>query len=87
MPSLARLGDSGSHGGAITTGSQDVFSNGKPVARVGDTYACPVHGSNSIVKGSSSVFANGLAVARLGDGTSCGAVITGGSSDVFSGDI
>jgi uncharacterized Zn-binding protein involved in type VI secretion len=34
---VIRLGDPGSHGGTVTTGSPDTTANGIPVARVGDT--------------------------------------------------
>ncbi|WP_145250017.1 PAAR domain-containing protein [Pseudomonas sp. SJZ131] len=42
---VARLGDPGSHGGKISTGSSPIFVNALPVALVGDTYSCPIHGS------------------------------------------
>lgn len=82
MAKIMRVGDSGSHGGSITTGSANVSANGKQVARVGDTYNCPIHGANPITSGSSDTFANGKAVARVGDSTACGATLTGGSSNV-----
>lgn len=84
MPKTARLGDPGSHGGTIVTGSPDVILNGKNVARVGDTYACPIHGPNPIVEGSPDDFVNGKKVARVGDATECGAVITDGSPDDYT---
>lgn len=77
---LIRLGDPGSHGGTVTTASADVFANGARVARVGDTYSCPIHGPNAIVTGSSNVTVNGLAVARVGDTTACGATLLGGAA-------
>ena len=43
---VARVGDTGSHGGSITTGSNSIFVNSKPIARVGDIYNCPEHGPN-----------------------------------------
>jgi uncharacterized Zn-binding protein involved in type VI secretion len=79
MAKIIRIGDPGSHGGSVTTGSLDVFANGKKVARVGDTYSCPIHGANPIVTGSANTFANGQAVARVGDTTACGATLQGGS--------
>ena len=81
MADLIRIGDPGSHGGAVTTGSADTFCNGIGVARVGDTYNCPIHGPNPIVTGSPDTFANSLAVARVGDTTACGATLQGGSPD------
>jgi uncharacterized Zn-binding protein involved in type VI secretion len=82
MPDIIRIGDPGSHGGSVTTGSPDVTANGIPVARVGDTYSCPIHGPNPIVTGSPDVTANGQAVARVGDTTACGATLQAGSPDV-----
>jgi uncharacterized Zn-binding protein involved in type VI secretion len=80
---VARVGDTGSHGGAITTGSNTVFVNDKPMARVGDTYACPKHGPNPIVTGAPSVFGQRQLVAHVGSKTACGAIITSGSPDTF----
>ncbi len=82
MPAVIRIGDPGSHGGAVTTGSSDTTANGIAVARVGDTYNCPIHGPNAIVTGSPDITANGQAVARVGDQTACGATLQGGSPDV-----
>lgn len=82
MPKIIRVGDPGSHGGEVTTGSPDVFANNKQVARVGDTYNCPIHGPNEITSGSPDVFANDQAVARVGDDTACGATLQDGSPDV-----
>jgi len=82
MPDIIRIGDPGSHGGSVTTGSPDTFANGAKVARVGDTYSCPIHGPNPIATGSPDTFANGQAVARVGDTTACGATLQAGSPDV-----
>lgn len=81
MPKVIRIGDPGSHGGVVTSGSPDVEANGLAVARVGDIFDCAQHGPNPIATGSPDVFANGLAVARVGDIASCGAVLQGGSPD------
>lgn len=84
---VVRLGDPGSHDGAaqgeVIEASSDVFANGLGVARVGDTYLCPIHGPNPIVSGSPSVWANGRRVAGVGDTTECGAVLVDGSPDTF----
>jgi uncharacterized Zn-binding protein involved in type VI secretion len=85
MPQVARLGDTGSHGGAIVSGSPNTTVNGLPVARVGDTYACPIHGPNPIVSGSPRAFANGRNIAHIGSATACGATITSGSPNTFVG--
>lgn len=79
MPRIIRLGDTGSHGGSVTTASPDVWVEGQRVARVGDTYSCPEHGPNPIATGSPNTTANGQAVARVGDTTSCGATLMGGA--------
>lgn len=79
MAKIIRIGDPGSHGGSVTTGSPDTFTNGLAVARVGDTYNCPIHGANPITTGSPDTTANGLAVARVGDITACGATLQIGS--------
>ncbi len=79
MPAVARLGDPGSHGGSIVTASPDTDCDGIPVARLGDTYACPIHGPNPIVEGSPTTDVNSRNVARVGDATACGARIAAGS--------
>lgn len=83
MPKVVRVGDPGSHGGAVSTGSPTLSANGIPVARVGDTYDCPEHGPNPITSGSPDTTADGQAVARVGDSTACGATLTDGSPDTF----
>ncbi|NNA55717.1 PAAR domain-containing protein [Pseudomonas koreensis] len=83
---VARLGDPGSHGGNITTGSSPIFVNSMPVALVGDTYSCPVHGSNPITTGAPHVFGLGKDVAHVGSQTACGATITAGSPDTLVGE-
>lgn len=84
MPKVVRVGDPGSHGGSVVTGSPNVYANGKKVARVGDTYACPIHGPNPIVSGSPDAYANGVKVARVGDSTACGATLVDGSPDTYA---
>ena len=82
---VARVGDPGSHGGTIGTGSDTVLTNGRRTARVNDTYNCAKHGSNPLTTGSSTVFVNGRKVVRVNDRASCGAIITSGSPNVFAG--
>ncbi len=50
----------------------------KPVARVGDVHACPIHGPNTVVQGGSAVI-EGRKVARFGDACACGGVIVEGA--------
>lgn len=76
---IARIGDKGSHGGEIITGSPNWTCNHSPIARVGDTYACPIHGANPIVTGSPDWKCNGSPIARVGSETQCGAMIISGS--------
>lgn len=83
MPRIIRLGDSGSHGGSVTTASPDVWADGARVARVGDTYDCPIHGPNPITTGSPNTTANGQAIARAGDSTACGATLVGGAPATY----
>ena len=79
MPKICRIGDTGSHGGAIITGSPDTFDSGVAVARVTDLYGCPLHGPNPLVEGSPDTYCNNLKVVRVGDHASCGAAMTSGS--------
>jgi uncharacterized Zn-binding protein involved in type VI secretion len=77
---VARLGDTGTHGGQIVTSAQKTSCEGKLIARVGDTYDCPVHGPNPITTGSPNFVVEGQKVARTGSQTSCGATIIGGAN-------
>lgn len=80
--------------GPVVSGSNNVFINGKPAARVMDLgVAVPCCSSNTyaIVKGSSTVFINNQPAARIGDmtlhcGIYPGQLITNGSPNVFIGD-
>ena len=82
---VARVGDTGSHGGSIIDGSPAVRANNRPIALVGSTYNCPVHGPNPIVTGAPYILGNDVLVAHVGSKTACGAEITSGSPDVFIG--
>ncbi|MGE9553398.1 PAAR domain-containing protein [Erwinia amylovora] len=83
----ARLGDATGHGGALVSGSGNVFINGLAAGAVGLSVApCALlHGAAPVACGSGSVFINGCPAARLGDVTGCGAPICSGSGDVFIG--
>ncbi|PPC75596.1 hypothetical protein C4K68_19530 [Pokkaliibacter plantistimulans] len=72
-------------GGPVVTGSPNVFINGMPAARVGDTLIC-CGPPDTIKEGSATVFINGMPAARMGDGTAHGGVIIGGSGNVLIGD-
>lgn len=82
---IARLGDTSSHGGAITTSAAHTVIEGQLVARVGDTLACPIHGANPIMTGSPKFSIEGKLVARSGSVTACGAVIIGGAAKTSCG--
>ena len=107
MPSATRVGDGTTgtcdlgipdccpHGrtGTNTEGSPNVFMNGKPAHRVGDSGSifCPHGGSFISTSGSSTVFINGKPATRIEDSTSCvGCGMAGhhinGSENVFIGD-
>jgi uncharacterized Zn-binding protein involved in type VI secretion len=74
-----RVGDPGSHGGSIITGAPDFFDDGKAVARLNDSYACPIHGVQPIIQASPDYFCNGRGVVRHGDQAACGATMIGQS--------
>lgn len=63
------------------SGSRDIFVNGRPVCRQGDSFT----EGKILTQGSNSVFINGIGIARVGDTVSCGFKVIGGSSSVFSG--
>ena len=76
----------------MATGSENVFINGLPACRVGDTTTahlrpgkpCPGH-SARVARGSTSVFINGRAAARVGDSIAGCTSIAQGSPDVIIG--
>ncbi|WP_081628557.1 PAAR domain-containing protein [Novispirillum itersonii] len=76
---VATIGSTGGHGGIITTGGKTT-AGGKKVARVGDTYSCPIHGAQTVTTGSSVFSDTGAQVAFVGCFTSCGDVILTGES-------
>ncbi len=75
MPLIARLGDTGSHGGTITTSASKTKAEGQWIARVGDTYSCALHGPNPIVTGATKTKCEGAFIAFHGSLTQCGASI------------
>lgn len=79
MSGIARLG-ADSAGGQIIGGSNNVFVNGSPVARIGDPVAGHGNGPHAgpvMSSGSNSVFVNGISLCREGDEASCGHVASG----------
>ena len=81
------LGFSGQGGaageGIVAAGSNNVIVNNRPAGRVRDPVSC--HAAELVALGSDSVFINTLPAARVGDPTTGGAVIVGGSPNVFIG--
>ena len=83
MPAVARVGDTTSHGGVIISGASTCFSDGVPIARIGDVGYCPLDDHPStfvIISGSGSTMAEGSPVARIGSACSCGAIVVSGGS-------
>lgn len=85
----ARLSDPSScpipgHGtNPIATGSPNVFFDGLPSARQGDTCTC----GSALVSGlSSTVFINGKNAATIDSGGTHGSIVIGGSGTVIIGD-
>lgn len=97
MPGAARQGDPGlihCSPWTIAGGSSDVFINGRPAARIGDstslhlkpdadTYCFP-H-APKITQGAATVFINGRPAARRGSAVAGCTRVVGGSSDVEIG--
>lgn len=83
-----RAGDLIAHGGAILTGSPDVFINQLPAALVGaSAVACGLHVSvQAIATGAEKVFINGLNAAHIACCSSCGSPGATASEDVFIGE-
>ena len=83
---VSGIGDTSTHGGAITSASANFSVMGKPIARVGDGFSCPSHGKQTIVTGLSSHTDDGKPLAHVGSKVSCGATITTGSAEFTIGD-
>ncbi|WP_081085748.1 PAAR domain-containing protein [Burkholderia cepacia] len=84
MPApIATIGTSTTHGGEVTSADAGVIVDGRPVACVGDTVSCPLHGPGVITNGGFGTV-SGRRIARHGSSTSCGAtlVVTGGGPTV-----
>ncbi len=73
--------------GNITSGSPNVFINGRAAAfATASTVSCSKHNPTPLVAdGSSNVFYNSLPAARKGDAITCGAKIDQGSENTFVG--
>ena len=82
---IIRLGDPTTHGGVVVSASADTLAHGKPVARVGDSVTCPIHGHGGcvIVEGDPTLLLDGRHVALQGHMTSCGAALISTLSEVI----
>lgn len=80
MPRDARITDLGSHGPMIITGAKKTIVENQHSSRIGDIYACPLHGPNPIVTGSADYVNENARSAKIGDLTACGAVIVTGAA-------
>ena len=82
MPLIARLGDPGTHGGNVCSSAIRSYAEDILIARVGDTYCCPIHGPNPIVTGCIRTWCEAVSIddpihqiAFDGSLTACGASI------------
>jgi uncharacterized Zn-binding protein involved in type VI secretion len=74
------------HGGYVLATDDLVYAHGKPIARVGDHVLCLRHGITEIIGDKDvKVYSDEQRIARVGDKTNCGAIIMGGSFNVFAG--
>lgn len=85
MFSAAKMGDLTSDGGAICSGSCDVFINSIPASKLGSAATSLLVGMTALATGSPSVFINNFPATRCSDKTGCGSVIVTGSPNVFIG--
>ena len=78
MNNIALLGDTSTHGGALTTTNQDgrLLTAGIAVCANGCTLACPIHGNRIVTAITTRSFVNGRLIVTAGAIASCGAVIT-----------
>lgn len=95
MPAVTKLGQLCTGHGCYpprvnSSASGNVFTNGIPTHRQGDSWVphgcgdCSPH-SSTTASGSSTVYVNGKQIARIGDPVSCGSKIAQGSGNVFAG--
>lgn len=86
LTKIATKGSSTDHGGTITTGNNKFLVNNKPVACIGDTHVCPIHGTNSITgECVVQLILDERQVAHIGSVCGCGAKINSGE-DLKVGD-
>lgn len=81
---IITVGDIGTHGVVVITGSPTSKIRGRAIARLNDLVNCPAkytngrpHGINRIVRVSGTAKVGGVPMARAGDGTECGCELIG----------
>ncbi len=95
MPAVQRVGDADDAGGVITSGTDSVRANGRPLAVVGRSVSAHppcgrrraprIHCHAATAGGSATVRAGGIPVVRTGDSDTCGHARAGGSDNVRVG--
>jgi uncharacterized Zn-binding protein involved in type VI secretion len=81
------VSDSTSQGGQVPNGALTRDLDAKDIARVGDSFSCPLsypggkrHGVNKIVTGHTSFIVDGIPVAVEGASTECGCILIGSAN-------
>lgn len=77
---IITVGDLGTHGAVVITGSPTSKIRGRAIARLKDLVDCPEHGINPIVQVAGKSKMGGIPMARAGDITQCGCVLIGSQS-------
>ena len=78
MRKVAKLGDSSSHGGSITSSNTDhrTFVEGAEICVKGAILSCPIHGNQPIIGNlDNDWYVNGKKVVLDGSTAACGASI------------
>jgi len=85
MPLLLLDGDTGSHGGVVTSSATKTYAEGSLVVLNGDAYACAIHGAQTI-NGPISIktYAEGALIALDNATTTCGATITSSATKTYA---
>lgn len=74
---IITVGDTGTHGAVVITGSLTSKIRSRPIARLGDLVNCPTHGVNRIMNVGGTAKVDGILMAHAGDGTECGCILIG----------
>jgi uncharacterized Zn-binding protein involved in type VI secretion len=83
MPLILRLGDPGSHGGSVCTSATKTYAESVLIARIGDTYCCPLHGPNPIITGCSKTYIESALCAYNGSMAACGATLSATATKTY----